>query len=131
MSNSLFDLTGKVAVITGSTRGIGRAIAEAMARAGAKVVISSRKADKCAEVAEVIKSEGGEATPIACNIGKREDLERLVAETKQCYGRIDSLVCNAAVNPNYEPLDQETDEIFTKLHASNVRSNLWHCYHVI
>ena len=111
MANSLFDLTGKVAVITGSTRGIGRAIAEAMARAGAKVVISSRKPDKCAEVAEAIKSEGCEATPIACNIGKREDLERLVAETKEYYGRIDSLVCNAAVNPYYGPMAQVPDEI--------------------
>src|SRR6267142_110530 len=101
MAISLFDLSGKVAVITGSTRGIGRAIAEAMARAGAKVVISSRKPDKCAEVAQAIKSEGLEATPIACNIGKRDDLERLVADTKQRFGRIDSLVCNAAVNPYY------------------------------
>src|SRR5216683_2040073 len=131
MSNSLFDLTGKVAVITGSTRGIGRAIAEAMARAGAKVVISSRKADKCAEVAQAIKSEGWEATPIACNIGKREDLQRLVAETKQCYGRIDSLVCNAAVNPYYGPMAQAPDEAFTKIIDSNVRSNLWLCNLVI
>ena len=131
MANSLFDLTGKVAVITGSTRGIGRAIAEAMARAGAKVVISSRKADKCAEVAQAIKSEGGEATPIACNIGKREDLEHLVAETKRCYGRIDSLVCNAAVNPYYGPMAQAPDEAFTKIIDSNVRSNLWLCNLVI
>jgi len=131
MTNSLFDLTGKVAVITGSTRGIGRAIAEAMARAGAKVVISSRKADKCAEVADAIKSEGWEATPIACNIGKREDLERLVAETKQCYGRIDSLVCNAAVNPYFGPMAQAPDEAFTKIIDSNVRSNLWLCNLVI
>ena len=131
MVNSLFDLTRKVAVITGSTRGIGRAIAEAMARAGAKVVISSRKADKCAEVAQAIKSEGWEATPIACNIGKREDLERLVAETKQCYGRIDSLVCNAAVNPYFGPMAQAPDEAFTKIIDSNVRSNLWLCNLVI
>jgi NAD(P)-dependent dehydrogenase (short-subunit alcohol dehydrogenase family) len=131
MTNSLFDLTGKVAVITGSTRGIGRAIAEAMARAGAKVVISSRKADKCAEVADAIKNEGWEATPIACNIGKREDLERLVAETKQCYGRIDSLVCNAAVNPYFGPMAQAPDEAFTKIIDSNVRSNLWLCNLVI
>jgi NAD(P)-dependent dehydrogenase (short-subunit alcohol dehydrogenase family) len=131
MTNSLFDLNGKVAVITGSTRGIGRAIAEAMARAGAKVVISSRKADKCAEVAEAIKSEGWEATPIACNIGKREDLERLVAETKQRYGRVDSLVCNAAVNPYFGPMAQAPDEAFTKIIDSNVRSNLWLCNLVI
>src|SRR5260370_1429553 len=131
MANSLFDLTGKVAVITGSTKGIGRAIAEAMARAGAKVVISSRKADKCTEVAEAIKSDGGEATPIACNIGKRADLERLVAETKQRYGRIDSLVCNAAVNPYYGPMAQAPDEAFTKIIDSNVRSNLWLCNLVI
>ena len=131
MTNSLFDLTGKVAVITGSTRGIGRAIAEAMARAGAKVVISSRKADKCTEVAEAIKSEGWEAIPIACNIGKREDLERLVAETKQRYGRIDSLVCNAAVNPYFGPMAQAPDEAFTKIIDSNVRSNLWLCNLVI
>jgi NAD(P)-dependent dehydrogenase (short-subunit alcohol dehydrogenase family) len=131
MASSLFDLTGKVAVITGSTRGIGRAIAEAMARAGAKVVISSRKADKCAEVAEAIKSEGWEATPIACNIGKREDLERLVTETKQCYGRIDSLVCNAAVNPYFGPMAEAPDEAFTRIIDSNVRSNLWLCNLVI
>ena len=131
MPNSLFDLTGRVAVITGSTRGIGRAIAEAMARAGAKVVISSRKADKCAEVAQSIKSEGWEATPIACNIGKREDLERLVAETKQCYGKIDSLVCNAAVNPYFGPMAQAPDEAFTKIIDSNVRSSLWLCNLVI
>lgn len=131
MANSLFDLTGKVAVITGSTRGIGRAIAEAMARAGAQVVISSRKADKCVEVAQAIKSEGGEATPIACNIGQREDLERLVAETKQAYGRIDSLVCNAAVNPYFGSMAQAPDEAFTKIIDANVRSNLWLCNLVI
>jgi NAD(P)-dependent dehydrogenase (short-subunit alcohol dehydrogenase family) len=131
MAHSLFDLTGKVAVITGSTRGIGRAIAEAMARAGAQVVISSRKADKCNEVAQAIKSEGGEATPIACNIGKRDDLERLVAETKKTYGPIDSLVCNAAVNPYFGPMAQAPDEAFTKIIDSNVRSNLWLCNLVI
>src|SRR5882762_7934303 len=131
MADSLFDLSGKVAVITGSTRGIGRAIASAIARAGAQVVISSRKTEKCAEVAHAIKSEGWEATPIACNIGKREDLERLVAETKQCYGRIDSLVCNAAVNPYFGPMAQAPDEAFTKIIDSNVRSNLWLCNLVI
>src|SRR5713101_5533367 len=131
MSNSLFDLTGKVAVITGSTRGIGRAIAEAMARAGAKVVISSRKSDKCAEVAQAIRSEGWEATPIACNIGKREDLERLVAETKQRYGRIDSLVCNDSSLTYVGAMAQAPDEAFAKIIDSNVRSNLWLCNLVV
>jgi NAD(P)-dependent dehydrogenase (short-subunit alcohol dehydrogenase family) len=127
MSNSLFDLTGKVAVVTGSTRGIGRAIAGELARAGARVVISSRKADKCEEVASLIRSEGLEATAIACHIGKRDDVERLVSETKREYGRIDILVCNAAVNPYFGPLAGLTDEAFTKVIDSNVRSNLWLC----
>ena len=127
MSDSLFDLSGKVAIVTGSTKGIGRAIAEQLARAGAKVVISSRKADKCEEVAAHIRSEGGEAAAIACHIGKREDVERLVSETKSKYGQIDILVCNAAVNPYYGPMAGLTDDAFTKVVDSNVRSNLWLC----
>jgi NAD(P)-dependent dehydrogenase (short-subunit alcohol dehydrogenase family) len=127
MSNSLFDLTGKVAVVTGSTKGIGRAIAEALARAGAKVVISSRKAEKCEEVANAIKTEGFQATAIACHIGKRTDVEHLVSETKKRYGKIDVLVCNAAVNPYYGPMSGLTDDAFTKVIDSNVRSNLWLC----
>ncbi len=127
----LFDLADKVAVVTGSTRGIGRAIAEAMARAGAKVVISSRKADMCDEVASHILNEGLEATPIPCNVGKREDLEHLVAQTRKYYSRIDCLVCNAAVNPYYGLISRIPDEIFTKIIDANVRSNLWLCNIVI
>lgn len=127
MANSSFDLTGKTAVITGSTKGIGRAIAEALARAGAKVVISSRKADKCEEVASQIRSEGLTAAAIPCHIGKREDVEHLVAETKKQFGQIDILVCNAAVNPHYGPMSTLPDEAFTKVIDSNVRSNLWLC----
>lgn len=127
MSDSLFDLSGKVAIITGSTKGIGRAIAEALARAGAKVVISSRKADACEEVAASIKSEGGEAAAIACHIGKREDVEHLVSETKNQFGQIDILVCNAAVNPYYGPMAGLTDDAFAKVIDSNVRSNIWLC----
>jgi NAD(P)-dependent dehydrogenase (short-subunit alcohol dehydrogenase family) len=127
MATSLFDLSGKVAIITGSTKGIGRAIAEELARAGAKVVISSRKADQCEEVANAIKSEGLEATAIACHIGKREDVEHLVAETKNQYGQIDILVCNAAVNPTYGPMAKLSDDAFTKVMDSNVRSNIWLC----
>jgi NAD(P)-dependent dehydrogenase (short-subunit alcohol dehydrogenase family) len=127
MQNSLFDLTNKVAIVTGSTRGIGRAIAEALARAGAKVVISSRKPEKCEEVTAAIRSEGLEATAIPCHIGKREDVEHLVSETKHRYGKIDVLVCNAAVNPYYGPMSGLSDEAFTKVIDSNVRSNLWLC----
>jgi NAD(P)-dependent dehydrogenase (short-subunit alcohol dehydrogenase family) len=127
MATSIFDLSGKVAIITGSTKGIGRAIAEELARAGAKVVISSRKAEACAEVADAIKGEGLEATGIACHIGKREDVEHLVAETKNQYGQIDILVCNAAVNPTYGPMAKLTDDAFTKVIDSNVRSSVWLC----
>lgn len=131
MSNSFFDLTDTVAIVTGSTKGIGRAIAEALARAGAKVVISSRKGDKCEEVANAIKAEGREATAIVCHIGKREDVEHLVSETRKRYGKIDVLVCNAAVNPYYGPLSGLTDDAFTKVIDSNVRSNVWLCNLVI
>ena len=116
-----------MAIVTGSTKGIGRAIAEQLAQAGAKVVISSRKADSCEEVAAHIRSEGGEAAAIACHIGKREDVEHLVSETKNKYGQIDILVCNAAVNPYYGPMAGLTDDAFTKVIDSNVRSNVWLC----
>jgi len=127
MSQSLFDLTGKVAIVTGSTKGIGLAIAQALAHAGAKVVISSRKADQCEEVAGAIKSEGFEATAIACHIGKRGDVEHLVSETRKRYGKIDILVCNAAVNPYYGPTSGLGDDAFAKVMDSNVRSNIWLC----
>ena len=127
MATSIFDLSGKVAVITGSTKGIGRAIAEELARAGAKVVISSRKPEACEEVASAIKGEGLEAAAIACHIGKREAVEHLVAETKKQFGRIDILVCNAAVNPTYGPMAKLSDDAFTKVIDSNVRSSVWLC----
>ena len=131
MASTLFDLTGKVAIITGSTRGIGRAIAEEMARAGARVIISSRKADACEEVAAAIRAEGFEALPIACNISKKAELENLVAETRKAYGQIDVLVCNAALNPYYGPMAGASDEVFTKIMAVNIQSNLWLCNMVL
>ncbi len=121
----MFDLTGQVAVVTGSTKGIGRAIAEEMARAGSKVVISSRKAEACEEVAAAIVKEGHEAIAIPCHIGRRADCEALIAKTREKWGKIDTLICNAAINPYYGPLTDLTDEVFNKVMETNVRSNLW------
>jgi len=122
---SPFDLTGKVAIITGSSRGIGRSIAETMAQLGAKVVISSRKADACEAVAQGINNAGGTAIVIACNVSRKPEVEALVAGTEQKLGPVDILVCNAAVNPVYGPLGQLTDEAFDKIMGANVKSNIW------
>jgi NAD(P)-dependent dehydrogenase (short-subunit alcohol dehydrogenase family) len=108
----LFDLTGKVAVITGSSKGIGKAIAERMAEHGAKVVISSRKAAPCQEVADAINAKHGEgrAIVVPANIASKEDLQRLVDETNAAFGQIDILVCNAASNPYAGPMGGISDE---------------------
>jgi NAD(P)-dependent dehydrogenase (short-subunit alcohol dehydrogenase family) len=124
---SPFSLRDKVAIVTGSSRGIGKSSAEVMARLGAKVVISSRKAEPCEEVAAGIRKEGFEAIAIPCNISRKEELEALVHKTKSHFGPVDILVCNAAVNPVYGPLLEITDEAFDKIMASNVKSNLWLC----
>ena len=124
---SLFDLTGKVAVITGSSRGIGKAIAEEMAVHGAKVVISSRKADACQPVADVINAKHGAGTAIvvAANISSKENLQHLVDETRRVFGRIDTLVCNAASNPYYGPMAGISDEQFQKVLNNNIVANHW------
>jgi len=121
----LFDLTGKTAVITGSSRGIGRAIAKQMAAAGAKVVISSRKAGPCEEVAAAINQAGGKAVSIPCHVGEKAQLQALIERTRAELGPVDILVCNAAVNPYYGPLLDVPDEAYDKTMNSNVRSNLW------
>jgi NAD(P)-dependent dehydrogenase (short-subunit alcohol dehydrogenase family) len=126
-----YHLTGKVAIVTGSSRGIGRAIAETMASLGAKVVVSSRKAEACEPVAESIRAQGGEAVTIPCNISRRAEVEALVANTLDRFGAIDILVCNAAVNPVYGSMSELSDEAFDKIMGSNVKSNLWLCNLVI
>ncbi|WP_193177006.1 SDR family NAD(P)-dependent oxidoreductase [Oricola nitratireducens] len=126
-----FSLDGKIAVITGSSRGIGRAIAETMAGLGAKVVVSSRKAEACEPVAEAVRKNGGEAAVIPCNISHKPEVEGLIAGTENVFGAPDILVCNAAVNPAYGPLGDLTDEAFDKIMGSNVKSNLWLCNRVI
>lgn len=124
--NGLFDLTGKVAVITGSSKGIGRATAEAMADHGAKVVISSRKQDACdAVAAEINARHPGAATAIAASISSKPALEELIARTQAEVGAIDVLVCNAASNPYYGPMSGIGDEAFRKILDNNVLSNHW------
>ena len=114
---SLFDLTGKVAIITGSSRGIGRAIADALADQGAKVVISSRKVEACVEAAEAINRRHGEgrAIVVPANISSKDDLQRLMDETRKAFGKIDILVCNAASNPFYGSQLDIPDEAFRKI----------------
>ena len=124
---SPFDLTDKVAIVTGSSRGIGRSIAECMAGLGAKVVVSSRKADACEEVAAGIRAKGGEATVIACNVSRKPEVEALVQGANAKYGKVDIMVCNAAVNPVFGPLAKLTDEAFDKIMGANVKSNIWLC----
>lgn len=123
---NLFDLTGKVAIITGSSRGIGRAIAERMADHGAKVVISSRKAGPCDEVAaEINAAHPGHAIAVPANISSKADLQRLVDETRKAFGKIDILVCNAASNPYYGPMIGIEDDQFRKILENNVIANHW------
>ena len=127
----MFDLTGKVAVITGSSRGIGKSIAEQMARRGAKVVISSRKVDACETVAQSIRDEGHDATAIPANISSKDALQSLVDQTRDQWGPIDILVCNAASNPYYGPSIDMPDEAFEKILRNNIMSNHWLCHMVL
>jgi hypothetical protein len=127
LANTMFDLTGQVAIITGSSRGIGRAIAERLADHGAKVVISSRKATACEEVAAAIDTRHGKgrALVVPASISSKEELTRLVAETNKVFGKIDILVCNAASNPYYGPMGGITDDQFRKVLDNNIISNHW------
>jgi dehydrogenase/reductase SDR family member 4 len=122
---SLFDLSGKVALVTGSTRGIGRAIAEELARAGARVAISSRKADACAAVGAEFERAGYPVLARPCNVSRKDDLQALVDATRAKWGRIDIVVANAATNPYYGPLTGIADEAFDKIIGNNVKSVLW------
>ena len=124
---SLFDLSGKVAVVTGSSRGIGRAIVERMAEQGAKVVVSSRKGPACDEVVAAINARHGAGTAIAipANISSKEEMKNLADQATEAFGKIDILVCNAASNPYYGPLSGIADEQFRKILDNNIISNHW------
>lgn len=127
----MFDITGQVVIITGATRGIGRAIADQMALKGAKVVISSRKPAACekaaAEINKMTQNGPGEAFVIPCNISHKDQLKNLVDKTIEKYGRIDTLVCNAAANVFYGPLAKIPDEAFEKTIDTNIKANHWIC----
>jgi dehydrogenase/reductase SDR family protein 4 len=122
---SLFDLSGKVALITGSTRGIGKAIAEEMAKAGAKVAVSSRKADACEAVRAEFEKKGYDVLARPCNVSRKEEVQALFDETVKKWGKVDIAVANAASNPYYGPLTGLPDEAFDKIFANNVKSVLW------
>lgn len=124
---ALFDLSGQTAIITGSSRGIGRAIAHRMAEHGANVVVSSRKVEACEEAAAEINERVGRAAAIAtaCNISSKDDLSNMVDLAARTFGQVDHLVCNAASNPYYGPLAEIADEQFQKILANNIVSNHW------
>jgi len=124
---NLFDLTGKTAIVTGSSKGIGKAIAHRLAEHGANVVVSSRKLDACeAVVAEINEAVGRKAAiAIACNIAAKEALQELVDATNKAFGRIDILVCNAASNPYFGPMGNMNDDQFNKILQNNIVSNHW------
>lgn len=121
----MFDLSGKVAVVTGSSRGIGRATAIALAECGASVTVTSRKADACQAVADEINKDGGKAIAVACNVSDKVQVTNLVKETHAQLGPIDILVCNAATNPVYGPMADLEDSAIDKIFATNVRSPVW------
>jgi len=125
MSKSLFDLSGKVALVTGSTKGIGKSIAEELARAGCKVVVSSRKADACEALRAEFEKQGFEVLAQPCNVSRKEELQSLVDKTVAKWGRIDIAVANAAANPYYGPLAQIPEDAFDKVFHNNVKSVLW------
>jgi dehydrogenase/reductase SDR family protein 4 len=121
----MFSLAEKVALVTGSTKGIGKSIAEQMANAGARVVISSRKADACEKVRGEFAARGQDAIAVPCNVGRKEELDALVDAVMAKWGRIDVLVCNAATNPVYGPMANATDDAFDKIMLTNVKSVFW------
>jgi NAD(P)-dependent dehydrogenase (short-subunit alcohol dehydrogenase family) len=117
----LFDLSGRVAVVTGGTRGLGLAMARAFARCGAHVVVVSRKPEACDEVVAALRSEGAEAAACACHVGHWDKLEPLVEDVYRDFGRVDVLVNNAGVSPMYEKLSDVSEELFDKVVGVNLK----------
>jgi len=117
-----FDLTDKVAILTGASKGIGKAMAHILATYGAKVVVSSRKQESVNEVVAELKAEGLEATAIACHVGDNEQLKNLVDQTINTYGRVDVVINNAATNPVFGPLSDMDEAVFNKVMGVNVKA---------
>lgn len=125
MRSALFDLSGRVAVVTGSSRGLGLASARGMAAHGARVVISGRKPEPCEAEAARIRAEGGEAIAVPCNIGRKDELQRLVDAANAQWGRVDIVMANAAIHPWVGSVLDLQDETFAKFMQVNVQSSLW------
>jgi NAD(P)-dependent dehydrogenase (short-subunit alcohol dehydrogenase family) len=125
MTTTIFDLAGKVALITGSTRGIGKSIAQELGRAGARVAVSSRKADACEAARKELEAEGLQVLAQPCNVSRKEELQSLVDATRAKWGSVDIVVANAASNPYYGPLTGISDDAFDKIIVNNVKSTLW------
>ena len=123
---SQFDMTGNVAIITGSSRGIGQAIAEEMADHGAKIVITSRNIGPCEDVAEIVNAKHpGAAIAVASSLSSKESLQAMVNAGRAAFGKVDVLVCNAASNPHYGPMATITDEQFRKTLDHNIVAQHW------
>ena len=120
-----FDLIGKVAIVTGSTKGIGRAIAFALAAAGARVTVSSRDRERVAETEAAMTGAGHDGLGVACNVGRKEELQALVDTSRNHWGPADIVVCNAAINPYYGPAMDIPDDVFAKVMQTNIQSQLW------
>lgn len=125
MVSALFDLHGKVAIVTGSSRGIGFASARAMAEHGARVAISGRKADAAEAAAAQIRAAGGEAIAVPCNIGRKDELQRLVDAANEAWGRVDIVMANAAIHPWIGSVLDLKEETFAKFMQVNVQSSIW------
>ena len=123
----MFELNDKVAIVTGSSRGIGRGIAVQLAKQGARVVITSRNLEACEQVVEEIRALGGHALAITSNVGRKEQVAALVEQTISAFGRLDVVVCNAAANPAFGPMSTLEDAAFEKIMRVNVQSNVWLC----
>lgn len=125
MPSRLFDLSGRVAIVTGSSRGLGLASARGMAEQGAKVVISGRKPEACEAAVAEIRAAGGEAIAVPCNIGRKEELQRVVDTANQQWGRVDIVMANAAIHPWIGSVLDLKDETFNKFMQVNVQSSIW------